>query len=573
MFNQQEQEIIRAGVEAGKTKDEIRTAIGSYRSGVQPTPTSPPQQKEGLSFAEDAAVDVYNAGQGVGKAMGDAGKSIFSRFTDKTTGLAQDVVGAGADVFRGVGRSIGNVIGGAAAVATPQSVETKAQETLADVGQAVGETELAQNLVREYQNLSPETKAQVDNILGYLEGLTEVATAGAGARVGKGVVKGATKAGMEAGEQAVDMAKRAAPAVAETVVEGTKTVGRGIASLPQKAVEAIPRKWRADISNIDPQVRTVLESGDVTPNDINKFFQQAKNAQKDASKPTPFEIVGEQAEKAFTNIQTRLTKASEGKERILANMANETMDGLSDIRTTLGDEISTRFGMQFTDDGLAQVAGRQAKLDAPSQKLITEYNDRLLQLGDTPSVREVDDFVDWAQSQLYKQTKEVSRLSAADDKVIGLLKQKTGEINSTLKQRVGGGYAEANARVQDLLDMQDELSRGLGADARKGAGFVKRYFSPASTVTRETFERIKRETGIDLGKDAVLAKFAMENVGDVRQRTLLKSLDLAVQDAAGIDLTRPLSILDYLREKADLDGQELANEILRQKGQKATQTQ
>jgi hypothetical protein len=143
------------------------------------------------------------------------------------------------------------------------------------------------------------------------------------------------------------------------------------------------------------------------------------------------------------------------------------------------------------------------------------------------------------------------------------LKQLTGKINSGLKDEVKGGYSEVNARIADLLDLQEEISMGLGADARKGGGFVKRLFSPTGGNTKQIFERIKKETGIDLFKEATLAKFAMENVGDVRQRSLLQSLDIAVKDVNQIDLTRPGTIVSYFREKADLDGQELANAFLR----------
>ena len=92
---------------------------------------------------------------------------------------------------------------------------------------------------------------------------------------------------------------------------------------------------------------------------------------------------------------------------------------------------------------------------------------------------------------------------------------------------------------------------------------MKRLFSPIGGDTRRIFAEIQAETGVDLVKEATLAKFAMEGVGDVRQASLLKQLDVLSQDAAELDITKPLSLVRFIRERADLDAQELANEIIR----------
>lgn len=321
---------------------------------------------------------------------------------------------------------------------------------------------------------------------------------------------------------------------------------------------------RFQLSDIDPQAQNVLSRSN--PDEVNRYFQQARNAKADPTKPTPLELAGNRAEEAYDVIDEALTNANRGKKAIINDVATKKMSeaGLLEFKTNANDSIRDRFGVEFDTDGSLKVQeGRAARLDATDERLVREYFTRLNALGSQPSLKQVDDFIDWAQSQLYKQNKSLSQLDAADRAVVADLKQLTGQLNGQLKNEVGGGYAEVNARISHLLDMQDELSRALGPDGKKGGSLMKRLFSPTGGGTRQMFELIKQETGIDLAKEATLAKFVMESVGDDRQRSLLQRLDIVVQGASELDLTRPLSWYNFLRERADLDGQDLANEIIR----------
>ena len=226
--------------------------------------------------------------------------------------------------------------------------------------------------------------------------------------------------------------------------------------------------------------------------------------------------------------------------------------------------VGEKFGASISAKGdIVQAKGRTLQLDSSDQKLVSEYFRRLNSLGVSPTMKQVDDFVDWSQSQLYKQSKTVSKYEVASEPVVRELRSIEGELNTRLKTAVGSGYGEVNARVSRLIELQDELSRALGADARKGGGLMKRLFSSTGGDVRRVFQEIQNETGVDLVKEATLAKFAMEGVGDVRQASLLKQLDVLSQEAAQFDLTKPLSLVKFIRERADLDAQELANEIIR----------
>lgn len=351
--------------------------------------------------------------------------------------------------------------------------------------------------------------------------------------------------------------------LANSLKRNTKSATETVSEAPGK-LKSLLKGARFNLSDIDPQVETALKRS--STDEVNTYFQQAKNAATDTRKPTPLEIAGTKAEEAYDVIGESIRKAGEGKRAILNEVADTRVSGnvINDTMSEGIQKMGEKYGIKIAADGTIETqTGRIAKLDDVDAKLVSEYFAKLNKLGVSPTVRQVDDFVDWAQGQLYKQSKSLSTLDSADKAVISDLKQVTGSLNGRLKTEVGNGYGEVNARLGDLLDMQDELSRSLGADSRKGGGLMKRLFSPTGGQTRQMFDQIYKETGIDLDKEANLARFAMDSVGDVRQKSLLKQFDAGFKEASQLDLTKPLSWIQFIRERADLDEQELANEIIR----------
>lgn len=329
------------------------------------------------------------------------------------------------------------------------------------------------------------------------------------------------------------------------------------------SVKTFIENVRFNLSNIDPQVENVLQRSSF--DEVNRYFQQARTHKGNVGKPTAMELSNTKTVEAYDLIDEARSAAVQGKKNILARVSDNRISGNA-INETMASGIqrfNTRFGANVDADGtVTQAKGRTLQLDASDTKLVSDYFSRLNKLGVSPTLQQVDDFVDWAQGQLYKQSKTVSKFEVASEPVIGELRSITGDLNTRLKTSVGGGYAEVNARIGKLIELQDELSRALGADARKGAGLLKRLFSPAGGDTRRILQEIYDETGIDLVKEATLAKYAMESVGDVNQSSILKSLDL-LKETTQLDITKPGTILNFLKEKADLDGQTLANEIIR----------
>lgn len=334
-------------------------------------------------------------------------------------------------------------------------------------------------------------------------------------------------------------------------------------------------KYRTQLSDIDPKYETVLKAQP----DANKtmaYFDQAEKAAVDASAPMATKLASDRAVDAYKAIDTGASEAGRLKSALLDKIATEKIPGniaggaIDNVKKTIGE----RYGITFDKNGnISQVPGRMASVDAKSQQLISEYVSLLRQLGQSPTARQLDDFVDATQRMLYKQSSP-NLYDVADEPVIAFLKQQTGEINGQLKTNVDkalkargieDSYSELNQEYADLLEINNALNKRLGAEGDKGASLMKALFSPQTgEPTRRLFQQIKDKTGVDLFEEATLAKFAMESVGDTRSKSLLQQLDALSGDVTKLNLMEPGSWIKFIREKADLDGRALAEAIIKQ---------
>lgn len=550
-FNTQEQEIIRAGVQSGKSKDEILGALTKYRTGVVPEQKQPTQTGGFGATLRDIPSDVIQtfggAVESVTKGMetaSDVRRRVEMGETTPLAGTLQTIGGglrAGAEI-------IGQGILGLGKTLLSPKREEQVAETVASGVERIAQTQPVQEISQRYSELSPEQQRNIQGALGAGEGLAT--TFGFAPIVSK--LRGTlSESAVRALEASDDVLRRTRESVSKVSPEVPK--------LSNGVVQDI----RFALSDIDPQVETILQRSDF--NEVNRYFQQARTAKADPAKNTPLELAGTKAVEAFDSIDKARKSAITGKKAILESVANERVSGntINEVMSTGIQRMSERFGASIDAKGnVTQAKGRTLKLDASDEKLVREYFTRLNALGIAPTVQQVDDFVDWAQGQLYKQSKTMSKFEVASEPVIRELQGVTGDLNTRLKDTVGGGYGEVNARIGKLIELQEELSNALGADARKGGGLMKRLFSPTGGDTRRIFEEIRQETGIDLVKEATLARFAMEGVGDVRQRSLLQSLGV-IEDTLNVDITKPGTWLKAIREYGDLDAQELANEVIR----------
>ena len=558
MRNGQRRGTLARGITEEKSLDKRTSLIAQLSGQVEEPKVESVFTKIAKDIPNDIKTFFNNSVESVSKGIQTA-RETRERVAKGETGVA-----GGTLQTLGSGLRAGAEVVGGAALSVPklfmsQEAEDVAQQGFQSVAEGAIQTAPVQAGIQAFEGLEPETQRNIVGGLGVLEGVTTITGFGPVLNKLTKVVKPQTVKLLNESDDVLKTAKKQ-NFIKEPIIDPTQPVTPNILN----SIKSKINDFRVEISDIDPQVETALKRSDF--NDVNKHFQAAKNAKIDPRKDTPIEIVGSQAETAYTTIKQATSKAVDGKKSILADKGNQRAPG-NMVNEVMADSIqrfNNKFGVEVSPTGvIKQKAGRFAQLDKGDAKLVGEFYKRLNSLGVSPTLKQIDDFVDWSQSQLYKQSKSLSKLETAAEPVIRELRQTTGDLNTRLKTEVGNGYGEVNERISNLLELQDEINRGLGADARKGGGFVKRLFSPTGGNTRRIFDQIQKETGIDLFKEATLAKFAMESVGDVRQQSLLKGLDIAVKEGAELNLTKPMSVIRFIRERADMDGQELANELIK----------
>jgi hypothetical protein len=590
-FSDKELKIIEWGKANGKSQEEISEAIFRTRTGLPPASSeqqAQPQQKEGgfMSDTVDAIKDIpQDLKQGfdssvehVSEGMETANEAREQVTRGEITPLAGTVKTLGGGAKAGA-RTIGE--GFMALIKSPFSQKAedkfaaKTAEVVADAAEdfsGLG-TEFMDSLRTSDSELDQKTAVQIENwieryktdpnLQAYTEGAGGVAEAVA-ELWGLGKAKQITQQTMRTSSQITDNFARQAYDASNNVLENfKKNLPKPDLKKPTFLDDPV-NNIRYNLSDVDENVRTVLNRSNA--DEVDAYFRATEAHNADVALKDAMEIAGEHGETASDLIWKSITLKSEAKKAILMRAGDTPVSGntINEVMRSGIESLGDKYGISINARGeISQAFGRFAKVDNADAKLIGEYFARMNSLGVAPSAREVDDFVDWAQSQLYKQKKSVSTLDSADSGVVKALQQVTGDLNTRLKNEVGGGYGEINEEIAFMLNVNDELSRALGADGRKGGGLMKRIFSPSGGQTRQIFNDVRDLTGVDLFKEATLAKFAMESAGDSSQRSLLQSLDILAQESSGIDLTKPMSIIKYIRERGDMDGEELAKEIIK----------
>lgn len=261
---------------------------------------------------------------------------------------------------------------------------------------------------------------------------------------------------------------------------------------------------------------------------LENYVKVAEEAVQDYSKATPLAKAGEKASGALNVINNKLSKQAQLKNDALDVVGEKTVKNIATFRTKLRDELRERVGvnLSLTDEGIDIVpaTGRSSKIafDPADNKLIRDTYEVLSSLGNTPTVRQLDDTIDALQDLLYKRNSAVA--VPVNGQVEGVIKSVTGQLNNAVKKVGGEQYRKANSKYAYFVDVRDKLNKALGSEGERGATLMKKLFSPSGEAPRRLFEDIKKLTGIDLVEEATLAKFVMENVGDARQASLLEEV-------------------------------------------------
>lgn len=436
--------------------------------------------------------------------------------------VAGQVVGGLSEVF-------GTLIKGTAKVALSDEDENKVKTEISKrMGIAMTDpliNKVVTTATEKYNELSPEQKRNVDATGGIISFISEF-VGGSAAKTG---VTAARKGVTVAKDTVVDTTTKFLTETADMATDISKSVG----NLGSKTAEFVAPQ-------IDDATKSVLKG---TP--TSKFDEMVKVGEKaaDPKNLKPFEVVGDRMTEAAKQLEKQKVSFAKQKSVII----NKAKNGL--------EEFSKPTRKAILD------INRALPEDSIAKKIITK-------LKSVKNKLDADKVIDDIQDTLYKGNKDLTipKGSSADKQ----LRKIIGEYNTELKKSLPKAYSKLNEKVANRIKVVNTLNNALGevvdGVSTRGASLIKQYFSPAGRKTKELFEFIKKETGVDLAQDASLAKYVNE-VFDIKQgRSMLEGIP---NSASGVIN----KALDFAVEKTGL-GEGIRNAVKKgslEKARKLTQ--
>ena len=287
-----------------------------------------------------------------------------------------------------------------------------------------------------------------------------------------------------------------------------KKVGEALADTTKGTISQ-GKSWL--ISDAPLSVENVLK--ETSTKQFDEYVAIAQKATENNKNITPLEFAGKRAQAALDQIDRKTTAIGQNKSAIINSSAG---------RIPVGN-IVVKYRQQL-QNSLANKTAVEG-----DQKVYRDVLSEAQRLGDNPSAADVDRFIDFVQDRIYTAKRDLS-VPVTDD-VQSTLRPITGQLNEALKTKLPDSYRTLNQQYSDLIEIRNELNTKLGIEGEKGGALMKRVFSPSDANTKELFADVLDVTGVDLVNEATLARYAMDTLGDARQKNMLEQLKL-VNDAA-----------------------------------------
>ena len=286
-----------------------------FKYGIKGSSVSQPKESVTSRVLSDIPSDIGETAVGVGKQVTEAGKNIAERVTSDQP-MIDKVVGTGADLFRGIGRTIGEVfVGGAKALATPE-LEQATKEKVGEVAGKVIGSDIGQDVISRYESLSQDMKSQVDNILGYTEGLTSLIGGGkvlpsVSKKIG-GVADDALTSAREASKEILSgITKRGGEGILEANAKGLKSadIMQRVARIPKTRQAKFKELAGEDVGEYLVK-RGIFGDVDEISEKLYKNFTTSKGTVDDTMSKLPGVYKARQIETALDELFQKETRIS-----------------------------------------------------------------------------------------------------------------------------------------------------------------------------------------------------------------------------------------------------------------------
>jgi len=261
------------------------------------------------------------------------------------------------------------------------------------------------------------------------------------------------------------------------------------------------------------------------------YLNQSKKALTDIHADPAISDVGNKIGDAFTNVvkQRQAVGRTLGDE--LKNVGKVKVS-ITEPKTTLLTNLKES-GLSYNPK-IKQLTSFQGSKFAPEEiKMLNDYTNGVLLLGDSPSVSQIDNFISKTRSQLAftKGKSGVIGATNAERIINGSIKGLRESLNPAKNGNTAlSKYWQANNTYSQLSDFIDEGSGYLGKTTQSG-DFSKDASIAKSSVQsilnngkKDWLIKLEGLTGYKALDNAVLALQAMKDAGDFRGLSLLQAI-------------------------------------------------
>jgi hypothetical protein len=280
------------------------------------------------------------------------------------------------------------------------------------------------------------------------------------------------------------------------------------------------------LSGISPQIKNALQSGSITEDEYNQYINAAKSRSQNIRAPAPLELAANQLDKASNVIDQNLSQAGKAVGAAKATLGNVKLPSVEPVAGAFAQRVAKDYGLQLTQDtdGIVHatpmpnrtpsIAPQEiSRIEAVAQNLVGLQGSTAQNATDV--ISKLDNSIGYA--------KAANGLHPFDPIESLLLSVRSGLDDSV--RSVAPDLASANDRASALYNLKREVTGMAGGTNQRGELMMKRIFSgDKSGDVQDLFGKIKNETGIDLVNHAVLAKHAIETVGDATQKSILDQM-------------------------------------------------
>lgn len=342
--------------------------------------------------------------------------------------------------------------------------------------------------------------------------------------------------GPKVAQKATGTAARGVGSAVTNTADQALAAGTGLKSRVQTA---IARK------NVHPQ----LEQSVTRLTEADPFF--VKGTQRLTDPLTTFDEYFAQSQKALTDIKADPAISVVGSE--IGDAFNTVIKQRRAVGEVMGEELKAvgkhKIGItepkaqtftELAESGLAYNSRTNqltsftgSRFAPPEVKMLEEYVKRLVSLGDTPTVSEIDNFIARSRSTLDFLKGEAGVVGTTNAERI--IKNSISKLKERLNPAVNGDgalapYWQANQTYAELSDFVEEGSAFLGkltqdGDFAKDASLAKSAVqSVLNNGKKDWLVRLEALTGYPALDKSVLALQAMKDAGDFRGLSLLQQI-------------------------------------------------